>query len=404
MQNRNDKKIKIQIVFSILLFLILVIAEFYTIINFPKEFVVIAIGAILILISTYYIINGVFSLIDSIAIQRNEKLESVIKSEKATYLLLKKNFDQIDEKIDILQETSKIPTSEIVSTQKGVAKVIINRSRENAEAIMNSNDQLLERLDEFEEKMNTNNGSLLDGQKILMTENLEGVLNKQQEILNSLKDMELRINQSIIKTQESIATQPIQVTANVAIPSGAVPVSQVVSQPVEELTSVVKEEPIIEQEPVIEPERVIEQEPIIEPEPVVEPESAVEPEPVVESEPAVESEPVIEPEPVVEPESAVEPEPVVEAKSEPVAIEVPEPEMSDPNKKMTPDEIAAMFASMSAGASEEESETLQESSSIMESEPVVEPEPAPAVAPAPDMSDPNRKMTPDEIAALIASM
>ncbi|MCM1295267.1 MAG: hypothetical protein NC311_06970 [Muribaculaceae bacterium] len=79
----------------------------------------------------------------------------------------------------------------------------------------------------------------------------------------------------------------------------------------------------------------------------------------------------------------------LEAMSEPVKAPEPAvitaPANDDMNKKMSPDEIAALFAAASTPASEPE------------------PEPEP-VAPAPISDDPNKQMSPDEIAALIASM
>ena len=71
---------------------------------------------------------------------------------------------------------------------------------------------------------------------------------------------------------------------------------------------------------------------------------------------------------------------------EPEPEPVPAPVIDDPNRAMTPDEIAALIASVNGGGSEPE--------------PIPEPEPAPT----PVIDDPNRAMTPDEIAALIASM
>ena len=87
----------------------------------------------------------------------------------------------------------------------------------------------------------------------------------------------------------------------------------------------------------------------------------------------------------IEPEfaSELEPEPVAGANA------VPEPSTtpidSDPNKPMSPDEIAALIAA--AGA---------------QSEPEIEAAPEPALT-APVDSDPNKPMSPEDIAALIAA-
>ncbi len=83
--------------------------------------------------------------------------------------------------------------------------------------------------------------------------------------------------------------------------------------------------------------------------------------------------------------------------------EVLSPEtMDDPNKMMTPDDIAALLAGIGSNEAKVESEP----------EPVVEPEPEPGVV-LPELeekpitldeSNPNKMMTPDEIAALIAGL
>ena len=112
-------------------------------------------------------------------------------------------------------------------------------------------------------------------------------------------------------------------------------------------------------------------------------------------------------EPVTETPHVPEPEPVVEPS--PVAEEaVADTTNSDPNRQLSADEIAALFASANAGATEPESEPAEKV--IMEPvteapqapEPVSEPEPA--KSPVVDLNNTNRNLTPDEIAALFSSM
>ncbi len=171
------------------------------------------------------------------------------------------------------------------------------------------------------------------------------------------------------------------------------------------------------------------------PEPAAEPEPAVEPEPAAE--PAADSEPVIAPqsESVEDQEDTTESqqlEPVSE--QEPVA-EAPKEEKvaapADDNHKMSPDEIAALFAQMQGEPEPAaEPEPAVESEHVVDSEPVVAPqsesvedqkdttesqqlEPVSEqepVAEAPKEekvaapADDNHKMSPDEIAALFAQM
>ena len=116
------------------------------------------------------------------------------------------------------------------------------------------------------------------------------------------------------------------------------------------------------------------------------------------------------------------------------------PDLSDPNKKLSPEEIAAMFANAdSVSAPEEVEEPVVDSEPEIVAEPAVEEvspmpdpnkklsqeeiaaifanadsmsEPAdepvaasePEIPPMPDLSDPNKKLSDDEIAALIANL
>ncbi|MBR5420853.1 MAG: hypothetical protein IK115_06880, partial [Lachnospiraceae bacterium] len=114
---------------------------------------------------------------------------------------------------------------------------------------------------------------------------------------------------------------------------------------------------------------------------------------------AAEETPVEEPAPeVAEPEAAAEEAPAEEA---------PAPAVSDdPNKMMGPDDIAALLASMGGDEAPAE-ETAAEETPAEEPIPEPEPEPAPAAEEAPASAvsdDPNKMMSPDDIAALLASM
>ena len=403
MQNNKQQTIKLQIFFSVLILAVLFVAEFYAMINYPQQYIIIAVFAVLILLCLFYVIKGLFEIQQIKDEQRREEYDSIIKSQKASYLLLKKYFELINDKVDVLQASSKVPTDEIVSAQKGIAKVLINRSRENAEALMNSNDLLMEQIEDFNKKLNLINQDVIKNVRDISQDNYNQTLVKQQDIISDIKDMELHISQAIMQTQQIISSQPVQLTANVEIPhqavavpmsmqqmpmvnTNSVPQPQFVNQATSEPVVETPVEPVVETpvEPVVETpvEQVVEELPI---EPVVE-EALVEP---VLEEALVES--VLEEVPV-EPVAAEEP-----AIEEPVAEEKPPmPDMSDPNKKMSPDEIAALFANMGGGDAAPAEEIAEEPAI---EEPVVEEKP-----PMPDMSDPNKTMSPDEIAALIANM
>ena len=428
MQDKKQKKAKIQVIFLILISTLVILADFYAIINYPKEYMLIAAITVIFMICLWGVISGFFSLSALKEDRREEQYDSIFKSEKASYLMLRKYFDEIEGKIEILQKESKIPTEDIINAQKGIAKVVINRNKENADAIMNSNEQLMETFEHLENKLKESNDFIIESQKNVIYDNLKDIMEKQQVLSDSIKDMEIRLSQAI-------TANPIQFTANVEMPKQTTDAPQ--SAPaMEEIP-----EPVVEEAAIAEPEpvAVIEPEPVVETPHVPEPESVVEPSPVAEeavadttnSDPnrqlsadeiaalfasanAGATEPESDPaeevitEPVTEAPHVPEPEPVVEPS--PAAEAVADTTNSDPNRQLSADEIAALFASANAGATEPESEPAEEvitepvteAPQAPEPEPVSEPEPA--KSPVVDLNNTNRNLTPDEIAALFSSM
>ena len=378
MQDKKQKKAKIQVIFLILISTLVILADFYAIINYPKEYMLIAAITVIFMICLWGVISGFFSLSALKEDRREEQYDSIFKSEKASYLMLRKYFDEIEGKIEILQKESKIPTEDIINAQKGIAKVVINRNKENADAIMNSNEQLMETFEHLENKLKESNDFIIESQKNVIYDNLKDIMEKQQVLSDSIKDMEIRLSQAI-------TANPIQFTANVEMPK--------------QTTDAPQSAPAMEAIP--------------EPESVQANESEQIPEPIQinEPEPVVETSHVHEPEPVSETPHVPEPEPVVEPS--PAAAEaVADTTNSDPNRQLSADEIAALFASANAGATEPESEPTEkvitepvtEAPHVPEPEPVVEPSPAAAEAVADTTnSDPNRQLSADEIAALFAS-
>lgn len=460
MKNK-DSKARMQMIFGILLFAFIFMAELYAIVNFPKMFIVLVVLAAADLICLYVAIRGVISVYETKYARREEQYESIFKSEKASYLMLKKYFEEISVKLAYMEEASKIPTEEIVNAQKGIAKVIIKRSHENTDALMNSYEQLMDRFDTFQKGMDgfgTVAGAYKDeilsackdeissvqkGGKEQEHSQDKEIAAKLQEIIIAMKDMELRLNQTIMNSQKVVVSQP-QVSVPVATPVEPQPAPQnhVEETPVEPEISPEPEESM-EPEPEISPdlEESMEPEPEISPEPEesMEPEPEISPEPEESMEPDLEILPdipeeesfepeeeppvmaadeIIPPDPeesIEEAEELVEPDPipedaiVEEANDENLPEEElsPMPDLSDPNRAMSPDEIAALFANMgnddNADKAGEPVEETVEPEDIPE--PIEEPE---AVKEAPlqpeEPADPNKALSPDEIAALFASM
>ena len=405
MKNK-DSKARMQMIFGILLFAFIFMAELYAIVNFPKMFIVLVVLAAADLICLYVAIRGVISVYETKYARREEQYESIFKSEKASYLMLKKYFEEISVKLAYMEEASKIPTEEIVNAQKGIAKVIIKRSHENTDALMNSYEQLLDRFDTFQKGMDgfgTVAGAYKDEILSVCKDEISSVQKdgkeqehsqdkeiaaKLQEIIIAMKDMELRLNQTIMNSQKVVVSQP-QVSVPVATPVEPQPAPQ----------NHVEETPV---EPEIspEPEESMEPEPEISPDLEENPEPEISPElydyPDLELLPELEE--CLEPEISLEPEEDMEPE---------ILPDIPEEESFEPEEEppvMAADEIIPPAPEESI----EEAEELVEPDPIPEDAIVDEADdenlPEEELSPMPDLSDPNRAMSPDEIAALFASM
>ena len=460
MKNK-DSKARMQMIFGILLFAFIFMAELYAIVNFPKMFIVLAVLAAADLICLYVAIRGVISVYETKYARREEQYESIFKSEKASYLMLKKYFEEISVKLAYMEEASKIPTEEIVNAQKGIAKVIIKRSHENTDALMNSYEQLIDRFDTFQKGMDgfgTVAGAYKDEILSACKDEISSVQKdgkeqghsqdkeiaaKLQEIIIAMKDMELRLNQTIMNSQKVVVSQP-QVSVPVATPVEPQPAPQnhveeipaepeISPEPEESMEPEPEISPDLEESMEPEPEISPEPEESMEPEPEIspEPEESMEPDPEIlpdipeeesfepeEEPPVMAADEIIPPDPeesIEEAEELVEPDPipedaiVEEANDENLPEEElpPMPDLSDPNRAMSPDEIAALFANMgnddNADKAGEPVEETVEPEDIPE--PIEEPE---AVKEAPlqpeERADPNKALSPDEIAALFASM
>lgn len=460
MKNK-DSKARMQMIFGILLFAFIFMAELYAMVNFPKMFIVLAVLAVADLICLYVAINGIISVYETKYTRREEQYESIFKSEKASYLMLKKYFEEISVKLAYIEEASKIPTEEIVNAQKGIAKVIIKRSHENTDALMNSYEQLIDQFTKFQQG--------IDGLGTVAGAYKEEILSaykdekspapkdeevhdhaqdketvaKLQEIILAIKDMELRLNQTIMNSQKVVVSQP-QVSVPVATPVEPQPAPQnhveeipaepeISPEPEESMEPEPEISPDLEESMEPEPEISPEPEESMEPEPEIspEPEESMEPDPEIlpdipeeesfepeEEPPVMAADEIIPPDPeesIEEAEELVEPDPipedaiVEEANDENLPEEElsPMPDLSDPNRAMSPDEIAALFANMgnddNADKAGEPVEETVEPEDIPE--PIEEPE---AVKEAPlqpeEPADPNKALSPDEIAALFASM
>ena len=375
--------------------------------------------------------------------EMDERFEYIFKTEKAMFLLIKKTEDQFSSLDRKLEDSIE----EVIKTQKAAAKIMVNRSRENADAIMNSNDKVMERFLDYEEKLDQNN-ELIGAQKASAEENFGKIVEKQTEIAASVDNLLDSVKKEIEQLADRLESSIQTVAEHEAAPS---------------MDSFGIHEPDyrVQVGDAADTKASAANEFMAVPETTPEPEPQPEPEPLPELDA---SEPLPEldmPEPLPELDASEplpeldmpEPLPELDAESEksPLddiglfddglnlnfdGIEGFGDELKAVNEELHPEQAQAEevpdlssgmedFPSLDDGVSDlsgfddgigvfptvddgtEAPPVVDEE--IINGEPVIEdilpeqkePEPKP---PAPDLSDPNKLMTPDEIAALIANM
>lgn len=425
-QNIKQKKdsYNLRIVTAVLVLTVLVLGELYVMINYPSNYVALIVLTVVALADIYILIASAIQKNYKKEIDQYEQYDNLFKSEKASYLVTRKSFEDIADQLDRIEEAAGSPTKDIIDAQKSIAKVTISRNKENSDALMNSNDKLLEQIFNLSDRLDNLEKNVLEQQRIIVENANKDLLLKQQEMAASVKEMELSIHNTILAEVGKINGAP-------AVSYTAAPVQPSSAASVEEVTPEEPEAPINEvmpEEPAIEPETAAEDMPDLAEDDLLNidalfgnDEAAETTKDVAEETESAEENNEPEPEEPIgfddtlgfadeEPEEPAFTEEMVNTIDEPVT------EMnSDPNHMMTPEEIAALIANADAAAEEApvvtEDAISEESEPITEEEPVSEPvveEPEaeePAAEPVIETnSNPNHMMTPEEIAALFANM
>ncbi len=250
----NKEKRKLHIILCIMILTLLLLAEVYLMLNFPKSYIFLLLIGAVSLFLVYRIANSVFILQDEKEQEREDKrekeFESIFKSEKATYLLMRKNFAELADMLFLLKGESGLPLEDLISAQKSIAKVTINKSKEHSTAVINSNEELKRYLEEM-------NGKFTDIQNAVK-ENMDKVSEfVSSEMQSKNLDVILRLNE----IEKSISSEMEEKLSSINISP------HVMMEPEElSISHISQEEPEIQKEEIQKEENLEEQEEIVMPE------------------------------------------------------------------------------------------------------------------------------------------
>ena len=300
---------------------VLLLIEMYFIVNLPRLYLVQIILGAAILACTYVFIAALLKEIHKSGEQAKDEYERMLRGEKASYLMLKK----ISEQLEAVDRNTREPGEEIITAQKAIAKVTITRSKENADALMNSNDRVVDNLLQLKESMDAGFEQFAGKQQNMMDDSVKELVLKQQEFAEELKEITAglkEITEGLQTVKETVAEEKAQTLAAIEnrmdelVSQNAVLESKIT----ESTAAAAAQKP----EPDMEPE-LTESEPDMEAEPELDmepqPEEAMEPQPEAVMEPEADFSMPDTPEeelPVVDAETVTDDTPVLEEYEEPV--------------------------------------------------------------------------------------
>ena len=404
MDKNSEKNVRFRINITLLIAVVLLVADLYAMINMPQKFIILAIITALFLVAIYFLVDSISIYLMAEKNRKEEQYDSIFKSEKASYLLLRKTFDDLYELIEKGNQSRKANVEDIIHAQKAVAKVSIGRSKENADALMNSNDHIMEKISMLEAVLSDNVSHPAPETNKNDSAYAQNILDNQNKILQQLEVLQNTLNTigADAKIAAESAKQNFFTEERILAEENKIEKEEpslMEETPIEEEPSVMEETPI-EEVPSDMEETPIEEEPsVMEETPIEEEPSAMEETPI-EEEPSVMKETPIEEEPSVMKETPIEEEPSVmeETPIEEVPSDMEEPSIGK-EEVSSPEEDLSKYDDIMVDTLTDSDDNVPVEKIPLEDETVVDDEPA-----MPDLSDPNKVMTPDEIAALIANL
>lgn len=385
MDKNSEKNVRFRINITLLIAVILLVADLYAMINMPQKFIILAIITALFLVAIYFLVDSISIYLMAEKNRKEEQYDSIFKSEKASYLLLRKTFDDLYELIEKGNQSRKANVEDIIHAQKAVAKVSIGRSKENADALMNSNDRIMEKISMLEAVLSDNVSQPASETNKNDSAYAQNILDNQNKILQQLEVLQNTLNTigADAKIAAESAKQNFFTEERILAEENKIEKEepQVQEAAVEEIPSAAGEATVMEETPIEEEPSVIEETPIEE-EPSVMEETPIEEEPSAMEETPIEEEP-----------SAMEETPIEE-----VPADMEEPSIGK-EEVSSPEEDLSKYDDIMVDTLTDTDDNVPVEKIPLEDETVVDDKPA-----MPDLSDPNKVMTPDEIAALIANL
>ena len=212
--------------------------DLYLVSKNTSKLMVVGIIAALILVWTGLLVTYIHRMKNEEKAHSDEQVEELLRTGKANYLMQKK----LAEKIDNIGEKVAVPADEIITAQKAIAKLTLARNKENTDALMHSNEQVIEKTLEVEEKLSENSQQIMDMQRNLMDEKLQELTQSQKLVLDNLND----VKESLQSDMQDVLSNMIHDTLEKELASAIEQIHTYVKEAVSQAVGSVKENPAAE--------------------------------------------------------------------------------------------------------------------------------------------------------------
>ena len=207
--------------------------DLYLVSKNASKMMVVGIIAALILVWTGLLVTYIHRMKNEEKAHSDEQVEELLRTGKANYLMQKK----LAEKIDNIGEKDAVPADEIITAQKAIAKLMLARNKENTDALMHSNEQVIEKTLEVEEKLSENSQQIMDMQKNQMDEKLQELTQSQKLVLDNLND----VKESLQSDMQDVLSNMIHDTLEKELASAIEQIHTYVKEAVSQAVGSVKE-------------------------------------------------------------------------------------------------------------------------------------------------------------------
>jgi|GEM_PF-3100152 len=182
---------KTTIGFSACIAAVLILMEIYVMIRMPEQLLLMGFLLIPFAIDVYVMVNAIINLSLLNKKSEKEKYDELYRAQTASYLIVKKSFEELEDRLNDLEDASAIPSDNLINAQKALAKVQLNRNKENTLAMIDSNEKLLEQIEEMQKNLKAMSTEHSERQEKLFdktTEELKKEIDMLERKLERLQD------------------------------------------------------------------------------------------------------------------------------------------------------------------------------------------------------------------------